>query len=350
MGNRRSYRHDNFSNSDYFPQNGILYVIFCLIFVCEPDELKNFGLCAEAIFSKWLGDPRQSYISYHLRRINLTTIFHSSLPIFYGFYLDDDLRAEYWKYACLPCLLAITWVCFYHFGFALGPIESQLLKMKEPGESIIDLLQLINQDMNTGTKFQNRSVTITQNFIISPSTYSFNICRQSVAQLKVVQARELTQQNERTDHARVMNMTYYTILVTAPDVSFRIFVHTDEIDDFKSHLAAQLGSDGTEYESLTTRFLKEANKVIELNAKSERREIENDDSLCAACGAVEPDVRLTSCDCRALFCQECMLRCFMAKQKPEHMSTWLSSTAKCPVCTKPFNLLNISPFSVEDHL
>jgi len=98
--------------------------------------------------------------------------------------------------------------------------------MKEPGESIIDLLQLINQDMNTGTKFQNRSVTITQNFIISPSKYSFNICRQSVAQLKVVQARELTQQNERTDHARVMNMTYYTILVTAQDDSFRIFVHT----------------------------------------------------------------------------------------------------------------------------
>ena len=98
--------------------------------------------------------------------------------------------------------------------------------MKEPGESIIDLLQLINQDMNSGTKFQNRSVTITQNFIISPSKYSFNICRQSVAQLKVVQARELTQQNQRTDHARVMNMTYYTILVTAQDASFRIFVHT----------------------------------------------------------------------------------------------------------------------------
>ena len=135
-------------------------------------------------------------------------------------------RPDYWKFACLPCVLAITWVCFYHFGFALGPIESQLLKMKEPGESIIDLLQLINHDMNTGTKFQNRSVTITQNFIISPSKYSFNICRQSVAQLKVVQARELTQQNERTDHARVMNMTYYTILVTAQDASFRIFVHT----------------------------------------------------------------------------------------------------------------------------
>ena len=73
-------------------------------------------------------------------------------------FLWPHKRPDYWKYACLPCVLAITWVCFYHFGFALGPIESQLLKMKEPGESIIDLLQLINQDMNSGTKFQNRSV------------------------------------------------------------------------------------------------------------------------------------------------------------------------------------------------
>ena len=116
-------------------------------------------------------------------------------------------RPDYWKFACLPCVLAITWVCFYHFGFALGPIESQLLKMKEPGESIIDLLQLINQDMNSGTKFQNRSVTITQNFIISPTKYSIIICRRWL-----VQMRELSQQNQRTDHARVMNMTYYTIL------------------------------------------------------------------------------------------------------------------------------------------
>ena len=113
--------------------------------------------------------------------------------------------------------------------------------MKEPGESIIDLLQLINQDMNSGTKFQNRSVTITQNFIISPSKYSFNICRQSVAQLKVVQARELTQQNQRTDHARVMNMTYYTILVTAQDASFRIFVHTGMFQMIKFFFPSQRG-------------------------------------------------------------------------------------------------------------
>ena len=40
------------------------------------------------------------------------------------------------------------------------------------------------------------------------------------------------------------------------------------------HLAAQLGTDGAEYESLTTRFLKEANKVIEMNQKSEKRDFE----------------------------------------------------------------------------
>ena len=108
--------------------------------------------------------------------------------------------------------------------------------MKEPGESIIDLLQLINQDMNSGTKFQNRSVTITQNFIISPSKYSFIICRQSL-----VQTREPTQQNQRTDHARVMNMTYYTILVTAQDASFRIFVHTGMFQMIKFFFPSQRG-------------------------------------------------------------------------------------------------------------
>ena len=74
-------------------------ILCSLIFVCEPDELKNFGLCAESLFSKWLGDPRRSYVSYQLRRINATVVFHASLPLFYGFYLDEHLRSgsEYLK-------------------------------------------------------------------------------------------------------------------------------------------------------------------------------------------------------------------------------------------------------------
>ena len=71
----------------------IVAILCSLIFICEPDELKNFGLCAESLFSKWLGDPRRSYVSYQLRRINATVVFHASLPIFYGFYLDEDLRS-----------------------------------------------------------------------------------------------------------------------------------------------------------------------------------------------------------------------------------------------------------------
>ena len=72
----------------------IVAILCSLIFICEPDELKNFGLCAESLFSKWLGDPRRSYVSYQLRRINATVVFHASLPIFYGFYLDEDLRSR----------------------------------------------------------------------------------------------------------------------------------------------------------------------------------------------------------------------------------------------------------------
>ena len=48
--------------SAWLPQNGILYILFCIIFVMEPTELRGFGLTVEGLFGSWLGDPSYGFL------------------------------------------------------------------------------------------------------------------------------------------------------------------------------------------------------------------------------------------------------------------------------------------------
>ena len=166
-------RHKIDGWGDFFPQEGILYILFCLIFLCDPTELKSFGFSIEAIFSKFLGDPRISYISYHIRRSHATILVHSALPLGYSFYLDPVVRQVsfklmylcsyyshrqvYLQYSIVPFILASTYVAMNYYHISASPIEKQLLKMKEPGETATELITLINADMQSNDNFQNYS-------------------------------------------------------------------------------------------------------------------------------------------------------------------------------------------------
>ena len=77
----------------------------------------------------------------------------------------------------------------YHYGLLFNPVERQLLKMKEPGETALQLITLINENMKGSAEFrtfQNRSVTVTRDFIVKQTSYSFYICRQSQARVKLI--------------------------------------------------------------------------------------------------------------------------------------------------------------------
>jgi len=180
-------------------------------------------------------------------------------------------------------------------------------------------------------------VTVSRNFIVKQGTYSFVICRQSQARMKLINAVD------------VHNATNYHITVIAPNVDdFKIFIHSEDIDRFKEKLAITIEETDIEFESITTRFIREASKIVENNKKLDAREFEQTEELCLGCSMVPASARLSSCNCRGLFCKDCLIRCFMAKQNPNSKSTWLSASAPCPNCRQNFNLLNICEFKIED--
>ena len=110
----------------WLPQNGLLYTLFCLIFISEPRELQNLGISIEGICAKWLGSRTESFIQYQIRRFYFTIVFHASLPIFYACYLEDEYQRVFLQYSTLPLFCVLFIFGFYHFEVMLNPIEAQV--------------------------------------------------------------------------------------------------------------------------------------------------------------------------------------------------------------------------------
>ena len=113
-------------NSPWLPHNGILYVLFCIIFVCEPTELRGFGLTVEGLFGSWLGDPSRGFLQYHIKRFYAALALHAFLPILYGCYLQDHLAISYWSIASVPFILTLSVLALYYYEALLHPIEQQV--------------------------------------------------------------------------------------------------------------------------------------------------------------------------------------------------------------------------------
>ena len=51
-----------------FTRDSILFIMFCVVLVCEDPFLRDVGLSVEGLFGRWLGNPSNGYVTYHIRR------------------------------------------------------------------------------------------------------------------------------------------------------------------------------------------------------------------------------------------------------------------------------------------
>jgi len=342
-------------SSGWFPQNGILYVIFCLIFVCEPRDLAGLGVSVEGICAGLLGSREDAFLQYQIRRFYVSILFHSCLPIFYACYLPEQLAKVYLPYAMTPAILALSVIMLYHYEVLLNPIERQVIRMKMISESFGELVRSINQEVRSPNKFwnENRNVIVTERFIIKIGTYQTFICRQTEAQLKLLKIDNILVPGSQAPDQKLTQDQNVTIEVTAGQTKFTIFVKGSEFEEFNFVLSAPLPDmENFEAKDLWTKFAEESLNVVEMNQKSERREIDDEEDDCFGCTVQKCEVRLTTCQCRAMWCFSCLMRCFAAHQHHQGLKTtqWMSGKCLCPNCRTEFNILDISFLDDLDHV
>ena len=49
-------------------RDSLLFIMFCVVLVCEDPFLRDIGLSVEGLFGRWLGNPSNGNVTYHIRR------------------------------------------------------------------------------------------------------------------------------------------------------------------------------------------------------------------------------------------------------------------------------------------
>lgn len=91
----------------------LFYALFCAGLVYPPPEFIAAGLTIPNLFSTFLGSEIECFIHYHIRRVEVTLIVHTLLPLLYIiglWYADPSLIfAElFFKNATIPWRLFAT--------------------------------------------------------------------------------------------------------------------------------------------------------------------------------------------------------------------------------------------------
>ena len=58
----------DFATEALFTRDGLMFIMFCMVLVCEDPFLRDMGLSVEGLFGRFLGNAQASYVSYHVRR------------------------------------------------------------------------------------------------------------------------------------------------------------------------------------------------------------------------------------------------------------------------------------------
>lgn len=65
----------------------LLYIVFTICVIYPPAEFATAGFTIEQLFESYLGSENVNFIGYHMKRITITLLIHSALPVGYFFIL-----------------------------------------------------------------------------------------------------------------------------------------------------------------------------------------------------------------------------------------------------------------------
>lgn len=205
----------------------------------------------------------------------------------------------------------------------------------------------------------NRTV-VTQNWIVSITLYSVSVAKKSESSFLVYSSDD----HDTTPDGTPGSVQFINIQVVPIRARIRWFFVRIKSEDFKT-LEENIGqpiqiADNVKLQrSRTERFIEVFRDQVSQNpVYNDYSAAELEDSICAGCLVNPPDVKLikccddstgndvlkcTSCQCRPMWCVDCMAKWYESRQPQNDTSIWLSSKCTCPLCRQVFCILDVCP-------
>ncbi|XP_008470865.1 E3 ubiquitin-protein ligase TM129 [Diaphorina citri] len=257
-------------------------------------------------------------------------------------------------------MMAYIYICYWKRGnFHCHPIREKLeafVTQAEPSWHLI-AVNISNEFRRNDTLVIRLGTTgklvITNSWLIKVSLYDVNFALQRDASLTCVDSDV-----HHISPEGAQNVQYLTIQVksSTPRVegfSFRLNAedfHT--INDRLQHNITILPHVSF-HKSRIQHFLEVFRTFITSNPT---HLMEEDPELCIGCMSIAAEVKLVrhcveeggenpcgSCQCRPMWCMDCMGKWFALRQDQNVPHLWMSSKCTCPMCRVTFCLLDVCP-------
>ncbi|XP_050437108.1 E3 ubiquitin-protein ligase TM129 [Adelges cooleyi] len=354
----------------------LFYIIVSACFVFRTTEFVSNGLTVENLFETYIGKEFDAFVTHHIKRTALTVIVHSCIPFVYllGTLIANDSETEFvyrhfYELCCLA-LLPIICCCSVVFkwmsnDWANHPL-ALLLNRYDPADwklvaneisTEYQCLQKLTLSCGTLTR-----TIVTNNWVISVKSHSVCVAKKMESSFMVYSSDDHSSTLDGTPGS-VQFINIQVIPIRARVKSFFIRIKTEDFKTLEEKIGQpiQIANNIKLQRSRTERFIEVfRDQVCQNPVYTNFTAADLDDSTCAGCLVNPPDVKLTkccddteipdmpnctSCQCRPMWCVDCMAKWYESRQPQNNPTMWLSSKCTCPLCRRVFCILDVCPLA-----
>nr|CAH7739502.1 unnamed protein product [Callosobruchus chinensis] len=349
----------------------IVYFLLCVCLIYPPTEFVSAGLTIPALFSGYLGVEIEDFIKYHIRKSCLYLFIFSLLPLGYVilyFLLESSndwllfgSDYKFWRIlTTVSLMLPILAFCQIYFwaknDFADHPIIKNIAKFTTEENDWKALKNDIDVEFRRIDKVSIQTSAIikivaTDNWLMKVTSLSIFLVNQRDATLTVTEA-----QTYHMSHLNNSNTQYLNIEVKSGVNGVRPFIIRINASDFSylkdrvSRATISIRPNVRFHKTIVEQFVDVFKETIAENPIYEtNQELDN----CIGCLQAEPTIKLqklcqdieedrcTPCNCKPMWCTDCLGKWFASRQDAQQRDQWLSSKCTCPMCRARFCLLDV---------
>ncbi|XP_060800770.1 E3 ubiquitin-protein ligase TM129 [Amyelois transitella] len=346
----------------------LFYMLFSICVVYPPTEFVAAGFTIAQLFENYLGSENVNFIGYHMKRITITALIHTMLPLGYVFSLWFGGAIGPWflssaaAAAIIPLLMCYKILCWWEYDRRKHPAVKPLLCYTEPGQDWRIVAASINVEYRSVDKVcvaltATSKFVATENWLIKVTQYGVNLVHQNDCALvaTATDSHDLTPTDE--DVVQYVNIE---VIPSREDVKrFTFRISTTALRDLQPRLVSpvRVPEHISLLPTLIERFVSVFKQHVEQNPVYY---VDEEVEQCIGCMQAQADVKLNrrclpppahleggppqcqQCNCRVLWCCSCMARWWASRAQGE-AERWLAGRCSCPVCRAVFCLLDVSP-------
>lgn len=348
----------------------LVYLLFSICVVYPPTEFVTAGFTIAQLYQSYLGSENVNFVGYHMKRITITALIHSALPmgyilcLYFGGERSAWLLAGFASTAILPLLMVYKIVCWWECK-TKHPAVAPLLPYVVEGSDWRVVAAQVNTEFRGVDKVSlpltaTSKLVATETWLIKVTSYNLFIIKQSDCGLVATDTDipDLT--------ASIEEETQYVNIQVVPSrddvAAFKFRITTQALRDLQPRLSqtVRVPSHISLLPSLVERFVAVFNQHVDQNPVYY---VDEELEVCIGCMQAPADVKLRrrcrsppahlaggppecqQCNCRVLWCSSCMARWWAARASAAGAppDTWLSSRGSCPVCRSTCCLLDVCP-------